>query len=227
MTLRISTPATEGVYQGSKYLKYQVLCDAQELRNLFNRLSPFWIYPLTGLGDGEPLEKERFLAEYGGWIEGIKAGKIPSDADLKRLLACAFTAETEALWKQEVPGGRFIIKMAGPMIQVQAHFFTFSPLDRVYRPMTMGSNSIFWGLQFSFPQIYQEPKTMELMEVDESKNSELFQIIKQWVRDETRPTPFIHEEKKTNVPIRLGKNCFPWIHLHPQLLEQHIGVYAD
>ena len=227
MTLRISTPALEGVYQGSKYLKYQVLCDAEALGNLFNRLGPFWIYPLTELKSGAPLDPLQFLAQYNLWIEGLKQGKVPSDAELRTLLACAWTAETDALWKQEVPGGRYIVKIGQPVVQVQAHFFSYSPIDEVYRPMTLGSASIFWGLQFSFPQIYQEAKTLELREIDESANSELFLKIKQWVRDETRPTPFVASGKRTNVPIRLGKNCFSWIHAHPQLIAQHIGVYAS
>ena len=226
MTLRISTPQSEGLYQGSKYLKYQVLCDAEELQKLLTRLGPFSIYLLTGIGDGEPVSPAYFLEEYGSWIDGMKRGGLPTDAELRRLLAAAWTAEGDALWKQQVSGNRFLIKMAKPVVQVQAHFFTYSPIDAVFRPMTMGSASIFWGLQFSFPQIYQDPKTMEFHEVDESPNGELFQGIKQWVRDETRPTPFVAAGRRTNVPIRLGKNCFPWIHRHPQLIEQKIGVYA-
>ncbi len=226
MTLRVSTPEAEGVYQGSKYLKYQVLCDAAELKNLFARLESFSIYPLTALGPGAPMDRDHFIEVYGTWIEMLKAGRVPTDTELKSLLACVFTAESDSLWKQEIPGGRYIVKMGRPVVQVQAHFFSYSTLDAVFRPMTMGSNSIFWGLQFSFPQIYQEPKTMELREVDESLEAELFQKIKQWVRDETRATPFVVDEKKTNVPIRLGKNCFSWIHNHPQLILQNIGVYA-
>jgi hypothetical protein len=226
MTLRTSTPALEGVYQGSKYLKHHVLCDSAELSELFSILGSFSIYPLTGLVDGLPIDSERFIQEYGRWIEELKKGRLPSDADLRRLLACVFTAEPDALWKQEVPRGRFLIKMGKPCVQVQAHFFTYSPIDAVFRPMTMGQASIFWGLQFSFPQIYQDPKTMEFFEIDESPNQELFQKIKQWARDMTRATPFIVDEKRVNVPIRLGKNCFSWIHHHPQLIEQKIGVYA-
>lgn len=226
MSLRVSSPGLEGVFQGSKFLKHQVLCDAAELSLLFDALAPFWIYPLTGLVDGSPIEPERFLEEYGSWIENLKQGILPSDAELRRLLACAFTAEPDALWKQEVPGNRFIIKPSKPVVQVQAHFFTYSPIDEVFRPMTMGQNNIFWGLQFSFPQIYQDPKTMEFHEIDESPNTDLFQKIKQWARDTTRATPFVVDGKRTNVPIRLGKNCFSWIHHHPQLIQQNIGVYA-
>ncbi len=40
---------------------------------------------------------------------------------------------------------------------------------------------------------------------------------KQWVRDNTRATPFSVEGKKINATMRLGKNCFSWINHHPQL----------
>ncbi len=224
MTLRISSPAAEGVYQGSKYLKHHVLCDADELALLFEGGAPFWLYQLTGLGDGEAIDPQRFIEAYRSWIEELKEGRVPTDGALRKVLATAMTAEPEALWKQEVPGGRYIVKMGRPVIQIQAHFFTYSPIDEVFRPMTMGTGSIFWGLQFSYPQIYQDPKTMEFFEVEESPNTELFQKIKQWARDTTRATPFIVNGKKTNVPIRLGKNCFSWIGSHPQLAEQKIGV---
>ncbi len=226
MTLRISSPTLEGVYQGSKYLKHQVLCDGVELAQLFAYLGAFSIYPLTGLVDGNPIEPSAFLKEYSSWIEELQQGRLPTDAQLRHILAAAWTAEREALWKQEVPGERYLIKMAKPVVQVQAHFFTYSPLDGVFRPMTFGSDSIFWGLQFSFPQIYQDPKTLEFFEIDESPNAELFQKIKQWVRDATRATPFLIDGKRVNVPIRLGKNCFSWIHHHPQLNQKKIGVYA-
>jgi hypothetical protein len=226
MSLRLSTPEKEGVYQASKYLKYQVLCEVDELSKLFKSIGDFSIYPLTGLTDGQEISKELFLLEYGSWTLALKEGRIPKDEELRKMLACAWTREPDALWKQEVPGKRYIIKMAKPLVQVQAHFFTYSALDEVFRPMSMGPNQIFWGLQFSFPQIYQHPKTMELLEVEEGANSELFKKIKLWVREETRATPFVVDGKKTNVPIRLGKGCFSWIHNHRQLQEQKIGVYA-
>ena len=168
MTLRVSTPEAEGVYQGSKYLKYQVLCDAAELKNLFARLESFSIYPLTALGPGAPMDRGHFIAVYGTWIEMLKVGRVPTDAELKSRLACVLTSVWGSRWKREMPGGRYIVKMGRPVVHVQAHFFSYSTLDAVFRPMTMGSNSIFWGLQFSFPQIYQEPKTMELRAAEES-----------------------------------------------------------
>lgn len=224
MSLRISTLKQEGIYQGSKFLKHHILCETEDLKLLFDQLSPFSIYPLTNLSDGEEIDQETFLISYKSWIEKLKTGKSPEDHELKKVLACVMTRDRNALWKQEIPGKRYLIKMCAPCVQVQAHTFTYSSLDGVFRPMTMGKNQIFWGLCFSFPQIYQEPKTMQLFEVEEGLNSELFQTIKLWVRNTSRATPFIVNGERTNVPIRLGKSCFSWINSHPELKRQKITV---
>lgn len=219
MTLRIGTPAAEGLYQASKWLKVQVLCDGEELAALFALLHPFKMYPLTGFATSTAaaISEESFLREYTSWIEGLKKGKIPSEAELKRILACAWTAHDDALWVQAVSGDRYLVKIAQPVLQVQAHFFTYSSVDGVFRPMSMGLGSVFWGLQISYPQIYQDPKTQELREAGACPNAALFKQVRQWVRDRTRATPFIADGQKINVPIRLGKRCFSWIQNHPQL----------
>ncbi len=102
--LRISTPEKEGVYQGSKWLKFQVLCDRKELEALFSVLDPFYIFPLGGFVDGAALEQKKFLDEYGSWIEGLKQGHVPEDRQLRSILAAAFTEDLEALWLHPVPG---------------------------------------------------------------------------------------------------------------------------
>lgn len=219
VTLKVSNASEEGVYQASKFLKIQVLCDVEELSALFDALKPFWIYPLSGIGPGEAIPSDAFLQKYASWIEQLKNGTVPKD-----VLAWAFTEDPASLWKQEVPGKGYLVKIAKPVVQVQGHYFTYSRIDGEFRPMTMGPGSIFWGLQFMTPQIYQDPKTMELCEAGENR---IFQTIRQWSRDRTRPTPFVVDGKKTNVPIRLGKNCFSWINTHPQLIENQIGVHAN
>jgi hypothetical protein len=90
----------------------------------------------------------------------------------------------------------------------------FSDVDHEFRPMILSQNSIFWGLQFSFPQVYQDPKTGALKEAEVSP---LFQAIRKWIRNTTVPTPMMVEGKRVNIPIRLGKRCFSWINRHPQL----------
>lgn len=221
MTLRISSPEREGVYQGSKWLKFQVLCDREELEQLFKRLDPFFIVPLTGIVDGKTLAQDYFLDVWGACVDCLENGAVPKEDLLRKILACAFAEDLESFWLQPVAGRGYLAKISKPVIQVQAHWFTYSSVDEVFRPMSMGVGSIFWGLQFSYPQIYQDPATMELKE---THRSDLFEKLRFWVRDVTRATPFLVNGKKVNVPIRLGKQCFSWIGRHPQLIEQNIGV---
>jgi hypothetical protein len=223
VTLQVSQAQNEGVYQASKWLKIQVLLDAEEMRDLILALGSFWIFPLTGMVDGKPIDSTFFVEEYSRWIEQLKKGEIPSSQELRNLLPCAFVDTLDSLWLQEVAGGKKICKIRKPVVQVQAHFFSYSSLDEVFRPMSLGLNSVFWGMQFSFPQIYQDPKTMELCSV---KEGVLYRKIQLWIREKTSPTPFVVDGKKTNVPIRLGKNCFSWIKQHSQLINQNIGVYT-
>jgi len=223
MTPFVSTPEREGVYQGSKWLKFQVLCDGDELESLFNRLFPFSLFPLTGVVDGKAIPIEAFLSEYRSWIEGLKEGRIPEERALRKILAAALVEDVGALWLQEVAGKGYLVKIGKPVVQAQAHWFSYSKADSVFRPMSMGSNSIFWGIQFSYPQIYQDPKTMELKEAEAGR---VFELLRLWVREFTRATPFVVEEKRINASIRLGKQCFSWIGRHPQLAEQGISIYG-
>lgn len=217
--IRVSNPRSEGIYQGSKWLKVPVLCDAEELSLLFDH--SFFIVPLTGLCDGKVLEPKSFLDTYAEWIEQLKQGKVPSDPELRKILACGWTESLESVWLQEIPTKGFLTKISSPIIQVQAHYFSYSRLDRVFRSMSMGEGSVFWGLQFSFPQLFQDPKTME---IHTAGKYPLFEKVRLWAREHTRATPFLVDGTKTNVPIRLGKKCFSWIEKHPQLQEQGIRV---
>jgi hypothetical protein len=221
--LRISTPEKEGEYQGSKWLKFQVLCEQDELARLFLRLRPFYIFPLSGIVKGDPISEEGFLAEYGSWIAGLKEGRPPSDLALKKILAAALTDELDSLWLQEVKGKGYLMKMAKPVLLAQAHSFSYSKMDGVFRPMSMGHQSVFWGIQFSFPSLCQDAKTMELREVERGK---LFEEVRLWVREESRATPFIVGGERINAPIRLGKGCFSWIGRHPQLKSQGISIHG-
>ena len=117
-----------------------------------------------------------------------------------------------------------MVKVCEPIVQIQVHQMSYSPVDGEFRPMVMSRESIFWGLQFSFPQIYQDPKSLELLEVEEGINLELFQSVRRWIRDNTAPTPMVVGGGRVNLPIRLGKKCFSWINNHPQLKAKQLSV---
>jgi hypothetical protein len=90
----ISTPAKEGRFQAAKWLKIQMLVDAEELASLMQAVGVFSIYPLAGSLpiDAFPMLQESYLAAYGSWIEELKAGGTPTSFG-------SLTLAPRAAWK--------------------------------------------------------------------------------------------------------------------------------
>ncbi len=225
LDLRVSSVEKEGTYQASKWLKIPMLLDGMEMKSLFDFLGQHWIFPMTGFSDGSSIPTAFFVSEYAGWIEGLKQGITPKDADLRRVLASALTGDLDSLWLQPIASreNQYLVKVSQPVVQMQAHFVHFSSVDGEFRSMSISKESIFWGIQCSFPQVVQDPKTMDICQI---KPDRIFLMIREWVRENTRPTPFLIEGEKKNVPIRLGKQCFSWIHHHPDLQARGLKIYG-
>lgn len=227
--LRISTPETEGVMAISKSLKHQMLVDAEEMRNLFDFLGLFEIFVVSEPVTEETIkiEKEEFLKVYAEYVSALKGGKIPDERALRRYFSSVFTVTQEALYAMEVGRDKFLVKALKPVLQLQLHHFFVSHIDGKFHPMVLGKNSITWGIQFSYPQLYQNPLTQEFAKVTETAefpNTALYKRLAKWLREHTSPTPFVFQGKRSNEPIRLGKSCFEWIGNHRGLKEQ--GIYV-
>jgi len=228
MTLRMST-TDEQPLQASKWLKAAALLDIGEMQNLFENLGSFTLFhcgSITPLNEGQ-LSNDEFLQHYQFYIETLKSGILPEPGSYQKWFSPVMTAATEALFAIPVSGDKQLIRIAKPVIQLQAHNLDFSPLDKKFRSMVFGADNIPWGIQFSFPQIYQDHTTKNIEQVRHSpdaSNAALFQNLQKWMRQQTIPTPFIVEDTLYNVPMRLGKQCLAWINRHPQLVKKGITV---
>lgn len=219
----ISTPALEGQFQAAKWIKIQALVDADELARLMTELGTFAIYPLSGTLPLEafPMPKEAYLAQYREWIEGLKNGKLP--ANFGPFNASMWARSPESLWLHEFPGHRFAARPREPFLQVQVHHMGFSFVDKVFRPMSLTQDSIFWGLQFSFPQVFEHP-VKGIIEASDLPNADMFQIVRKWSRECTIATPMLVDNVRDNLPIRIGKNCFSWVNRHQALVSKGLSV---
>lgn len=193
-----------------------MLVSLDEMKCLFDELSPFFIYATHGVieGDGS-ISQEAFLNIYAGYLNTWEP-----------LKACVWTLDPEAVERREVSGGRTLIRPKQPVIQVQNHAFHFSEVDQTFHPGIQGKDSIAWGIQCSYPQIFQNPESEAFEKVDQSfPNTALYKKLAKWTRNHTRATPFLYQGKKINVPMRLGKECFSWVNTHPQLATKGLLVY--
>ena len=214
--------------QASKWLNAPLLLDTDEMQKLILDLGDFWIFKVQGVinKDQESLSTEQFLNCYSDYIKGLKQGRFEESPYMKSVFSSVWTTSLDALYSIPVREDQQLIKIDKPVIQLQSNRLTFSKSDGKFRSMTFGPGSIHWGIQFSYPQIYQDAayRVLSVKETPEFPNTLLFKNLQRWVRENTVPTPFLVEEQKTNVPIRLGKNCFSWINNHPHLIANHLRV---
>lgn len=216
-------------YHASKWLSAAMLIDADEMKSLFNALGNFLIFTVGSIvrrGEGL-IAHEDFLACYNRYIETLKSGKIPEDSSYRPIFSSVFTTSQDLLYALHVGTDAQLLRVSKPVVQLQAHSLDYSKADGKFRPMVLGKDSVLWGVQFSYPQLFEDPKTHAAHKVNDSMefpNTSLFRALQKWTRQFTVPTPFLVDEKLVNVPMRLGKNCFSWINDHPQLKTKGLKV---
>ncbi|MBI2742673.1 MAG: hypothetical protein HYX48_02000 [Chlamydiales bacterium] len=229
LPIQVSSPEKQGVMRVSKALKHQVLLDETEMRDLFSALSPFEIFRVSDpvVAEQMLIEHEGFLERYAEYIRSLKEGALPDETSLRPYFSSAFTVSREALYAMPVGKERYLIKTIKPVIQLQLHRFFVSAIDGRFHSMVLGKDSITWGIQFSYPQIYQDPQThayAKVVDSTEFPNTALFHKLVKWLRANTLPTPFVFQGKRTNAPIRMGRACLPWISQHPGLNAHDIQI---
>ncbi|MGD0664923.1 MAG: hypothetical protein ABSA17_04250 [Rhabdochlamydiaceae bacterium] len=210
----------------SKWIKHQVLLDAGEMEACLKALHPFEFYNVSTIAPQGDLiiSEEKFLNSYRSYITDLKEGRVPEPD--RKIFSAVMTMEREALYAKEIQPGRWMAKLAKPVIQLQHHRFFASKVDHKIHPMVMSPDSICWGLQFAFPQIFFDGSEGSYSKTTEFPNSALFAKLLKWLRAESVPTTFVWDGHKVATPIRLGKTCFAWIVNHPQLKEQGIQVHV-
>lgn len=228
-SLRFTSNPPERPMQASKWLKIQVLLDTDEMKSLLDHLGDTLNY-LTGavLPRGKGIvDKSSFLEVYSQYIDSLKTGVIPQEMLYRLHFSSILTVSDDHLFAMAIGEDRYLIRVAKPVVQLQAHSMDYSELDGKFRPMMFGLDSINWGIQFSYPQLYCHPATQDILHVDispEFPNTALYRKVQKWIRHNTIPTPFLVGGKQINVPMRLGRQCLSWINSHPTLAEKHIRV---
>lgn len=216
--------------QASKWIKLPMLLDPEEMVFLLEALGEFFVYfvgCVTPAGQGE-LARRTFLDLYYDYVCALREGREPDLAPCRAAFSSVFTVSQDTVYTVPVAGDKQLIRVAKPVVQLQAHTMGYSPVDGKFRSMVLGKDAINWGIQFSYPQLFQDPETSQIMSVDTTfPNTKLFRALQRWMRQQTLPTPLTVNGVTTNVPIRIGKQCLRWIDQHPQLNVQGIQVDAS
>lgn len=199
-------------YQASKWLKVQVLLDAEEFANLIDGVDAH-LYEM----EGELLPAAAKL-RYATYAEALKEGKNPPAESF----AWMWTKRLESLYLLDTGRGTQV-RIKEPLVQISHHQMGFTPEDKTFRSNLFGPEAISWGLQFSFPTLFQDPDTKDIFKVNDPaqfQNLELFKYVQRWLREHSMPTPF----EEVNAPQRIGKKALAWVNEHPHLKRKKLKI---
>jgi hypothetical protein len=219
--LDISSIEIEGDYRCSKWISHAVLFSLEELQQLLHVVAPCFFVPIA-----EPVAKENWsipleaiFEKYKEYIEGVNnAADLPSP-QLRRFFSLGLTCCLTDLYAVPLSQDRIFIKPKRPIIQIQLYRCYLSP-EKEFHPMILHPSSFSWGLQFSYPQIYEDPKTHEFSKVLQEEsfaNTKLYKTIVSWIREHTKPWTVVIEGKKIAAPFRLGREA-------EDPLSYHLGL---
>lgn len=203
----ISSVEKEGRFRASKWIRHAVLLSVEQMQELILDSFLFFVSGQIVPQGEEQISKDQFLGRYAEYI----ASKGRPQASLKRALQLFITSSLDPLYKVEIQN-QCMVKERLPVIQLipQSCFFS---LDGNLVFGVSHQNGFSFGLQFSYPQVYEHPHTHQFHKVfleSGFPNSADFKKILQWIRSHTE----IVRVKGSHVPLRIGKKS-------KQLLENH------
>ena len=207
--------------QVSKWLDVAALIDVAEMEAMKSALPPFSIYYNGSVVDKgkEKISWEEFIRVYGEYVQALKEGKMPSESICRPLFSSVWTIDDSSVLLTETPTGQVIPRPWQPVVQLQFHRISISDVDGKVRSMVFGKDTIFWGIQWSFPQLYMHPETREIIKLvqnDANGNFGFFKELQRWMRHHTEPAVFMIKGEKVATPVRIGLECKGWIKSHPQ-----------
>ena len=184
-------------YKVSKWLTVAFLVTPEEFSLFLEELGSILIFRTGELLEAfQSIGREEWLEEYKTYRQGEK---------FRPALVTCEAGDVYAMEHQ----GKFLVYPRYPVIQVREHLFAITQDNRI-QSMVFGKGSTRFGLIFSYPQIFYDPREKKIVEVfkdREAFNTVLFRKIQKWVRDYTRPASFILEGKKVNATFRVSDGC--------------------
>ena len=226
------TPKDAPQFFASKWLHIQFLLDPEEMKDLFQALGEVFIFSTMGIKPrgGNQIPIALFLEQYTRYIDLLKAAECINDDAFRFYFSAVITRSQDALLAIDVGNNREIIRPLKPILQIKLHRFDYSYVDGKIRPSVFGKDTVSWGIEISYPQLYQDPLTRVCEKATDLvlfPNAELFKKVQQWIRANTVPTPFIAQDVRIRCPIRIGKKCFDWIDSHQELKARKLAIFRQ
>ncbi len=212
--------APKSVLQASKWLEIPMLLTPDDFLKMLVFLEGTILSPLGNLVNEnelciDPLELSKVYANV---CQLAFENKLIS-RDLIKKLSLRIICKKENLIACELAQGRFIVHEQVPAIKMQALFLNYSKEENKIRSRVLGANQIFWGVELSFPQIYQDPLTFKMKDSwNITEESKLFKSLQKWAREHTKPSKFQFDKVSQSTAFRRSKSLdietYPALALH-------------
>ncbi|PCI94021.1 hypothetical protein COB11_04430 [Candidatus Aerophobetes bacterium] len=227
--ISLSTVQEEGLLRASKHQRVQVLMEASELRELFFHLGDFYVVESAKVKDPEQqvITKEDYLKRYALYIDHLKTKLDSPEKDILSPLSVCFSKVLDCFYMIDVGNNKALIKQKAPSVFVQPFSFHYDSESASIFTGVHTKDRIFWGLEFSFPQMYQDPKTFDTIEILKDKqnpNTQLFKKLQSSLRKNTKPTSLNFSGVSKAFPFKLSQNSLAWVQDYPKLKQFNIQI---
>lgn len=211
--------------QVSKWLHLRVLMGSSELEELLLFLDFHTLHPLGRPLSFTGIDRKDFLTLYETYLSCLKNGSDLDKAYWSRQFSLAMTLHLDALFAVALDSNRVVVRPKSPVIQLQHNQFYFSSDKATIHAGVLG-NTISWGMQFSFPQLWLSPeqRVVTLRKEDPTGNATLFLSLQRWLRKQTLPVTFTYQGKKIATQLRITSSCLDWIENHKELKENQLTL---
>lgn len=223
--------ASDKPLEASLWLSLQALLSFEEMQELCHHLKPFHIVASGAIVEEgqEAIEIPCWLAFYKEYIDALSSGVCLEESTLRAPFSRAWSCDLTPFFGvavQQQPKVRTLVRAASPIVQLQHCRIRYSSGDGKMHAMVLGRNTISWGLQWAFPQLYRDFPSGQIKKPrqENNNNSLFFSKLQRWLRTNSLPTTFWVSGKKIATSLRLGQQCLSWIDKHPQLAAQGITL---
>lgn len=212
MQFEVSLPQAQNRYRASKWIAFQMLLTRNELEDLFNEISAQVFCCIAKVDEEKNLlyHKESYLSLYTSYLEALKSQNKFLIKQLLISLNVALAYDESSLYKVLAPNNKCLIKIKKPCIQVKPFNFVYHFGLEKFLTNIKSEEAIYFGLEFSFPQIFQDPQSQEIQSLFKnnlSLSETYFNKIRLFVREKTKPAKFLISDKRKVATFRIGKTC--------------------
>lgn len=220
MTIPVSTASKETSLKASKWLHVRMLLTPEELSDLLNQLGECYFVNIAKIckKDEVLLSTSTVLSDYTNYLDNPK--------DYRNRMSVALSKDLSPFYLIQVQENSVLCKLKTPAVRMQAFDFVYVAEQKEFF-MSHSLNATSWGIEFSFPQFYEDPVTKAPIEIFKDKlnpNTILFKALQGFSRNFTKPAAFLFQGEKIIAPFRIGKKVINLVSHYESLKQVGLEV---